>query len=158
MSSSLSATQVAERTKKAEVLALIAQSGDSVSLAEIGRRVGLSRERVRQIARKEGFAARSRGEQPELVCHECGKVFTVWSSRIERGRRFCSHECAYQVQRGPRVERLTFRCEFCTQTYTRKASEVKRGTRFCSKRCQCRWLNTILSRERRHFKRIEAAK
>ena len=151
MSSSLSATQVAEMTKRAEVLALVVQSGDSVSLAGIGRQVGLSRERVRQIARKEGFAARSRGEQRELVCHECGKIFTVRSSRIEQGRRFCSRECAYKVQR-PRVERVTFRCEVCGQTYTRKASEVKRGTRFCSRRCQGRWLTTILPRERGHFK------
>jgi len=149
MSSSLSATQLAERTKKAEVLALVAQSGDSVSLAEIGRRVGLSRERVRQIARKDGAAARSRGEQRELVCPECGKVFTVWSSTIERRRRFCSRECSARSQRGPRAERLTFRCEVCGQTYTRKASEVKDGTRFCSKTCQGRWLHTLLPPWRR---------
>lgn len=88
MSSSLSETQLAERTKKAEVLALVAQSGDSLSLAEMGRRVGLSRERVRQIARKDGFAARSRGEQRELVCSECGKVFAVRPSSIEEAGRF----------------------------------------------------------------------
>jgi len=149
MSSSLSATQLAERTKKAEVLALVAQSGDSVSVAEIDRQVGLSRERVRQIARKDGAAARSRGEQRELVCPECGKVFTVRSSRIEQGRRFCSRECVARSQRGPRAERLTFRCEVCGQTYTRKASEVKDGTRFCSKRCQGRWLHTLLPPWRR---------
>jgi len=152
MSSSLSATQLAERTKKAEVLALVAQSGDSVSLAEIGRRVGLSRERVRQIARKEGAAARSRGEQRELVCPECGKVFTVRSSSIEQRRRFCSRECSARSQRGPRVERLTFSCEVCGQTYTRKASEVKDGTRFCSKTCQGKWLSTVLSGEAGRFK------
>jgi len=152
MSSSLSATQVAERTKRAEVLALVAQSGDSVSLAEIGRRVGLSRERVRQIARKEGAAARSRGEQRELVCPECGKVFTVRSSSIEQRRRFCSRECSARSQRGPRVERLTFSCEVCGQTYTRKASEVKDGTRFCSKTCQGKWLSTVLSGEAGRFK------
>ena len=38
-------------TKSAQILALLEKSGDAISFAEIGRRVGLSRERVRQIAR-----------------------------------------------------------------------------------------------------------
>lgn len=158
MSSLPSITQVVERTKKAEVLALLAQSADSVSLAEIGRRVGLSRERVRALARKAGSVAHKRGKLQEYVCVECGEAFLAWPSRIESGRRFCSLECAYHAHRGPRVERLTFRCEVCGQTYTRKASEAKDGTRFCSKVCQGMWLSNQLPRDRGRFKRLVVAK
>lgn len=151
-------TRVVAKARKDEVLALVAQRGDSVSLAEIGREVGLSRERVRQIVRKAGSHGGSRGEQPELICAECGKVFTVRPSRLRQGRRFCSPECSARSQRGTRTPVLAFRCQFCGEIYTRKASEVKRGTRFCRNVCQGKWLSSKLSRERGRFKRIEAAR
>ena len=134
--------------KKAAVLALLEKYRGRVSFAEIGRQVGLSRERVRQIVRKEGSHARKNRGQQEYACVQCGRRFTTWPSEVKAGRRFCSRECASQAQRGPRAARLTFRCEVCKRTYTRKASEVKRGTRFCSRACNGKWLCHTLPRER----------
>jgi len=151
-------TRVVAKARKDEVLALVAQSGDSVSLAEIGRGVGLSREAVRQIVRKSGSHARRRRKQPELICAQCGKVFPAWPCEVKLGRRFCSRECSAASRRGARAPVLAFRCEFCGEIYTRKASEAKRGTRFCRNVCQGKWLSSKLSRERGRFKRIEKVK
>lgn len=56
--------QVVEKvTQRHEVLVLVAEPGESVSFAEIGRRVGLSRERVRKIVRVAVSDARKSGRR-----------------------------------------------------------------------------------------------
>ena len=148
MSSSLGVVQVKGKpTKRARILGALEGSGDAISFAEIGRSLGLSRERVRQLARKAGSDAHKNGKLQEYACAQCGGPFTVWPSKIKRGRRFCSPECACRA-RGPRVPRLTFICEVCGETYTRKASKVKRGTRFCSKACHGKWLTNEFQQTR----------
>lgn len=159
MSSSLGVIQVQEKaTKRSEVLALVVEPGEAVSFAEIGRRVGLSRERVRKIVRVAGSDARKSGRRQYYTCAECGKPFTAWPSNIKQGRRFCSLQCVGRNHSGPRVPRLTFRCEVCGRTYTRRASQVKERTRFCSRACQGRWLTNALPRERGRLKAIDVEK
>ena len=140
----MSATQVPEQMgKSVKVLALVEESGGNIPFAEIGRRMGMSRERVRKIARAGGSLARVRGKRQELVCAQCGKMFTAVPWQIKRGRRFCSRRCAQQARwRGGRSPILVFRCESCGQPYTRKAYEVsrRRRTRFCSRECHGKWL------------------
>ena len=125
--------------KRAEVLASVKESRGDMSLAEIGRRLGISRERVRQIARAGGSLARVRGKRQELVCAECGKMFTAVPWQIKRGRRFCSRQCA-QRARGRRQELV---CAQCGKVFTAAPWQIKRGRRFCSRQCaqQARWRN-----------------
>lgn len=140
----MSATQVSEQVgMRGKVLSLVEESGGNIPFAEIGRTVGISRERVRKIARAAGSLARVRGKRQELVCPQCGKMFTAVPWQIKRRRRYCSRRCAQQArQRGGRSPILVFRCESCGQPYTRKAYEVSRGrpTRFCSRECHGKWL------------------
>lgn len=147
----MSATQVREQIeKRAEILALVEESGGSMSFAEIGRRVGVSRERVRKIVRSRGSLARKREKRKELICPECGKVFTAWPSRIKGGRRFCSCQCAQRARwRGGKSPILVFKCEVCGQSYARKLYQLRgRPPRFCSRQCQGKWVGSNFGAKR----------
>ena len=76
---------------------------DRMTLSEIGRWYGLSRERIRQVVRHEGVAqsvtadvaapARRRQRVPRLgrVCEECTDSFEVLPNRA--AQLFCSRRC-----------------------------------------------------------------
>ncbi|MBW2559827.1 MAG: hypothetical protein JRE40_03110 [Deltaproteobacteria bacterium] len=127
------------RLSERQVLNLIESQ---MSFAEIGRILGISRERVRFIARRAGSDARRASDlrRPEMTCAQCGKVFKASLSEIERGRRFCSRECYRKSMREPGTPRVELVCEFCGKTYTRIAYQLRGPSRFCSKVCHGRWL------------------
>ena len=67
---------------------------EGLSYAEIGRRLGLSRQRVGQVLK--GVAKPWRGEAARLLvkCNFCGKDFEVPRSQLRRGGgKFCSRNC-----------------------------------------------------------------
>ena len=105
-----------------------------VSDADLARRLGVSRERVRQLRNKMGLPTEH--WLANKTCPVCGKVFQPKGS----GRQFCSRDCSHRSQSlRARVERT---CEECGKTFYRRLSEVKAGrpARFCSHRCGAHFL------------------
>ena len=123
--------------RKRRVMALIEGSGGKMTLTEIGRWVGVSRQAVWKMVRRAGLSVRKR-RQYHALCPQCGGLFTVPPSAIRKGRRFCSLECAYASRR--RVEALSFVCQECGEIYTRMPYQVRGRTRWCSNVCRGRWL------------------
>jgi predicted transcriptional regulator len=74
-----------------------------MTMAEIARRVGVSRERVRQIIRQtdKKFRSRAQIKLGERTCATCGKKFRLRN----RKQRYCSLTCAKRAQRtkAPRI-------------------------------------------------------
>ena len=77
-----------------EVLKLIKPD---MTMAEIARKVGVSRERVRQIIRQNNKVFRSRAEirLGERACLNCGKKFKMRN----RKQKYCSLECVNRSQK-----------------------------------------------------------
>ena len=131
------------RLTERRILNLIESSGGQMSFAEMGRRLGISRQRVWVIARSAGSDARraSDASRPELTCLQCGRVFTARPYQIRAGRGFCSRECYHTSERDPSSPRVELICEVCGKTYTRMAYQLEgRASRFCSKVCHGKWL------------------
>lgn len=84
------------------ILSLIERSGGKMSFAEIGRRLGLSRGRVRSLARRAGSDAR-RLVGHHMICTHCGNQFRASPYQIEEGKRFCSWQC-YMASRRAAAE------------------------------------------------------
>lgn len=68
-----------------------------MTMAEIARRVGVSRERVRQIIRQSDKKFRSRAQIKlgEKTCLACGKKFRLRN----RKQKYCSLACAKLAQK-----------------------------------------------------------
>ncbi len=101
-----------------------------ISASSIARRVGVSRERVRQILTDEGLSTRRYIQK--YVCAGCGK--------ITNNTRFCSRKCRHEYY-NPQVE-----CYQCHKLFRRKASQLYSPRQlhkyyFCSKHCQGVWLS-----------------
>ena len=118
-----------------------------LSYAEIGRILGVSRERIRQV-----IGVRRRKVR---ACQACGKKLKLSRSGLAKSayyRGYCP-ECWTLEKERRRLEHYrSFICEYCGTTFTRKASAVKRQlkrgqrVRWCSKQCQGRWLSSRNSR------------
>jgi predicted transcriptional regulator len=69
-----------------------------MTMAEIARRVGISRERVRQIIRQSDkqFRSRSQIKLGERACLNCGKKFKLRN----RKQKYCSLACVNRAQQG----------------------------------------------------------
>jgi len=76
-----------ESEKTVAVLRLIERSEGKITFAEIGRRLGISREWARTLARRAGSDVRMRVVDH---CAGCGTVYTALLSEIREGRRLCS--------------------------------------------------------------------
>ena len=68
-----------------------------MTMAEIARRVGVSRERVRQIIRQSDklFRSRSQIKLGERTCLSCGKKFKLRN----RKQKYCSLACVNRAQK-----------------------------------------------------------
>ncbi|KKN71438.1 hypothetical protein LCGC14_0420170 [marine sediment metagenome] len=108
-------------------------------LREIGDRVGVTRERVRQVLKKERLPTRALWGL-DRICPNCRKEFHATSQRII----FCSRECSSEYTWIPLI------CDMCGRLFHRRKSVVmanilnpKRGAGkgytgdhyFCSRRC-----------------------
>lgn len=79
-------------TLQEAVLRLIERSEGEITFAQIGRRLGITREWARILARRAGSDARIKGVH-RATCAWCGKEFRARRSQVKEGRRFCSREC-----------------------------------------------------------------
>lgn len=111
------------------------KSNPCASLGQIGRKLGITRERVRQILTSEKLPTRH--ITLHYVCNQCGKVMT-------KGQKiFCSIECFRAFHH------ITLICDECGKPFSRLMSDAvnqfKQGNKenkklFCSKKCQGLWL------------------
>jgi len=99
------------------------------TLDAIGKEVGVTRERVRQILKKRGLPTKAR---------KTSKLCAVCSIRVAYSRKFCSPECRRKNSS------ITFKCSFCNVDVTwSKAifnAQKRRGYKniHCSRECSIR--------------------
>ena len=104
----------------------------SVTMSEIGRMVGISRQRVYQILNEEGLATKHPTKKYQYRCPECGAIST---------RKFCCVECKKRWQQVPVI------CSGCGKLFFRNQSRFLNYYRyhndvlFCSKECTGKWLS-----------------
>lgn len=105
----------------------------SGSATIISRKVGLSRERIRQIANYEGFITRNNPKNPHLYnnCVYCGKKFKKEPGYTE----FCSSNC-HKKFLFYKYWTIT-ECKNCHKYFiVRRSAFLSRGRTFCGKTCQ----------------------
>ncbi|MCD6421954.1 DUF2116 family Zn-ribbon domain-containing protein [bacterium] len=123
--------------KRLEEVVLLRVTHPELSCAEIGRRVGLTRERVRQILSKFKLPTRAKRE-PQGYCAFCGKP-------LYKKRKFCSARCRSDYSKFCVV---VCKCANCGKLFKRKLSGMKYhrkhgGNLFCSKKCTGAYLGRM---------------
>ena len=105
-----------------------------MSMSEIGRSIGISRQRVFQILQEEGLPTKHLVKpvnKDQYSCLVCGKIST---------NKFCSNECQKQYRQIPIV------CTRCGKLFFRDVHQFLANYRdhsdivFCSRNCQSRWI------------------
>ena len=113
----------------------IRRGNPCAKLYQIAQRVGVTKERVRQILYDEGLPTSA--VILRIACMVCGKR--------TRNKKFCSHECQLEYHLIP----LT--CEVCGRVFKRKKAWIMASYRytpnadgsphiFCDKHCHGKWL------------------
>jgi AraC-like DNA-binding protein len=103
----------------------------SMTMSEIARRVGMSRQRVFQILREAGLPTKHCVNIKKYQCLECGAVSP---------HKFCSDECKKKWQQIPII------CNGCGKLFFRNVTQFLHNYRkhshalFCSKSCAHKWL------------------
>ena len=105
-----------------------------MTMSEIARLVGISRQRVFQILQEEGLPTKHLVRpvnKYQYNCLVCGKIST---------NKFCSNECQKQWRQIPIV------CTRCGRIFFRSATQLLHNYRthyrnlFCSKYCAGKWI------------------
>lgn len=102
----------------------------TLSYSIIAEEVGVTRERVRQIARRNGYPPR-KGTTKQKICPFCGD--TYYTKRL-----YCSRTCAYKAKQ----KRIVVSCHHCGKPVERTPASLrnKNGKYFCSRACfYARW-------------------
>ncbi len=112
--------------KKLEIIAL-RNENPTMSAAEIARQLGISRERVRQILKKNELTTDVRIFQEPNHCVYCKIV-------IKNNKKYCSKECRHLNYL------ITYTCDYCGAQKTVKKSQYTASRRksihqFCSHTC-----------------------
>jgi hypothetical protein len=103
----------------------------SMTMSEIAKRVGMSRQRVFQILREEGLPTKHCVIIKKYQCLECGAVSP---------HKFCSDECKKKWREIPII------CNGCGKLFFRDVTQFLHNYRkhnhalFCSRNCANRWL------------------
>ena len=115
------------------------------SLAEVGRRFGVTREWVRKVLRRAGLDFRARYTLREwLLCDYCRKYFAAPKSQVARGRRFCSRSCAYTFRRV--THRIARQCIVCKKMFLVPKYFLKLGKgKLCSRKCRIDYVRQLRS-------------
>ena len=122
-----------------KVLEILA-GNPTIPYSTIGDVVGVTRERVRQIAQRNGYPPRN-GVIKHKICPVCGKAFHTRNL-------YCSPECGYKVRR----KRVAVQCHQCGKSIERTPGNMrsKSGKYFCNRVCFGKWTgknhNTALKR------------
>jgi hypothetical protein len=119
----------------------ILQVNPSLSYAEVGRLLGVSRERIRQVA--------GSSRRPARYCAACGKRIRLLRDGVTQtayAQGYC-RDCWTAEKARRREEHLrSFVCEWCGGVFSRSVGSVRRQEdrgrriRWCSKHCQGKWL------------------
>lgn len=106
------------------------------SLADIGRSCNVSREWVRRVLRRAGLNQRARHTMRDwILCEHCRTYFRAPKSQVERGRKFCSRECAYAYRR--LTHRAVRQCRVCGREFMVPRYYLRLGKgKVCSTRCR----------------------
>jgi hypothetical protein len=96
----------------------------------IAYEVGVTRERVRQIARRNGYPPRNGTLKPK-ICPVCGNTFYA-------RKLYCSRICVYKA----RQRRIVVYCHQCGKSIERTPGNMrsKNGRYFCNRVCFRRWV------------------
>lgn len=123
-------TTIDRISTKSKVLEILAEDPD-IPYSSIGNEVGVSRERVRQIAQQYGFPARTGRAKPGKTCPVCGKVF------YKKNNTYCSTDCGYKS----RQRKVSLNCHQCGKPLERTPGTMrsKSGYYFCDRVCFGRW-------------------
>ena len=125
------------------------QCAPEASRAEIGRRCGVTRERVRQIL---GNSGRRMGNpvlpRVQLICEYCSKTYTRLPRQIELQNRhgtptrFCSKSCQGKYYSPPCLDSNLhyLKCLHCGADYQIQETVYEQraqrgGTKYCSRKC-----------------------
>jgi len=101
-----------------------------MTMSDIAREVGISRQRAFQILQKAGLPTKYYINTTKYACLVCGTVSL---------HKFCSNKCKKEWQQIPIV------CTTCGKLFTRNKNAVLASCRrnqanlFCSKYCQGKW-------------------
>jgi len=119
----------------------ILEVNPSVSYAEIGRLLGVSRQRICQVA--------GGGRRQPRYCRICSKRIRIYDNGVTQTAYvggYCAECWAAEKKRRQDARKQTFICELCGAEFSRGAGKVRRQNRlglkirWCSKRCQGEWL------------------
>ena len=115
---------------KSKVL-LILSKNPTISYSVVADMVGVTRERVRQIAQRNGYPPR-KGQLKSKICPFCGKTF--YTRNI-----YCSPICKYESSR----RRIVVNCHQCRKSLERTPGTMrsKSGRYFCNRVCFGRWVS-----------------
>jgi len=108
-----------------KVLEILRES-PTLSYSSIANDVGVTRERVRQIAYKNGYPPRQ-GKLTPKICPVCAEIHY-------RKSVHCSSICAYKA----RLKRVIVHCYHCGEPIERVPGALRRngnGKYFCSRLC-----------------------
>jgi predicted nucleic acid-binding Zn ribbon protein len=130
--------------QRIDVLQLLT-ADPNLSNAEVGRRLGLSRQRVMQMRREGGLPAsqaiRRIGWHP---CLRCG-------IQIPPKRKYCSRACQWDY--------IQLTCDECGKEFQRPRSKATRYEHhLCSQTCKGSWLKLLRQRKplaSRAFRRLK---
>jgi predicted RNA-binding Zn-ribbon protein involved in translation (DUF1610 family) len=121
----------------------ILEVNPTLTYAEIGRLLGVSRERIRQVAGRRRRTIRE--------CKACGRTIRVRKNGVTQTAYqlgYCANCWALARQRRLESHRVRFACEVCGRAFFRTPSIVRRmearghKIRWCSRQCQGKWLGS----------------
>lgn len=112
-----------------EVLKILGEDPE-VPYSIVADMVGVTRERVRQIAQRNGFPSRI-GKLKPKICPVCGATFYLRNI-------YCSPVCRHRAIR----RRIVVSCNQCGKPIERTPGKMrsKSGNYFCNRKCFGKWL------------------
>ena len=114
--------------QREEMLAKLVDSGRYQTLAELGKALGVSTERARQLLRRLGIKL-PKGKYAETQCRDCGETFNMLASRLKRYKRL--PRCPICLARRTEVIKLT--CLRCRREWHLPRRQAERLVApFCS--------------------------
>ena len=119
--------------QRIDVLRLLTADPD-LSNAEVGRRLGLSRQRVMEMRREGGLPASQRTQR--IGWHPCLRC----GIQIPPKRKYCSRACQW--------DHIQLVCDECGKEFQRPRRMAARYEHhLCSQMCKGSWLKLIRSRK-----------
>ena len=121
----MATTEVITKATRDSLVQIVNAEPKKYSQAELGRILGVSRQRVHDIVKRLDLGHLVKPKQWSFYCVDCGKPIS--------GRRRC-RPCWHKLYG---AERVTLSCDFCGKRFERKESEARRCSfHFCSISCR----------------------